>query len=151
MKIFCLMMVFVLLVSFKVSAEDEAFVGREAFVEKHVLEIKKDLPLRIDEGTVFTDVRRDIDVVVYTYQLDLDTSEYDIKRKIMLATEMRKEMCGAMKSNVCIYLKDVLDHGFTVNSIYQDKKGLEIFQCTFLPEMCGNLPAVENLQINPTN
>lgn len=109
---------------------------REDFITKHVEDIKAELPTRVDEGTTFFDVERQGDVILYTYRLDLDTSRYDAHRKAMVTAQMRQLMCPDLEKGVCRYMKDVLDHGFQINSLYQDKNGLEIFQCVFMADMC---------------
>ncbi len=126
-----------LFLALNVSAQETTGnLEREDFISKHVDDIKAELPARIDEGTTFFDIERQGDVILYTYRLDLDTSRYAAHRKAMLTTEMRQLMCPDLEKGVCQYMKDVLDHGFQINSLYQDENGIEIFQCVFMADMC---------------
>lgn len=110
--------------------EDKEFTTNEEFIEESILEIKEELPLKIDEVVILTDITGGDDIIKYYYEISSDyILENDfidsIKESIIMKTCNKEE------------LKMFFNRGISIEYIYQDYSGNEQF-IIVTPEDCSD-------------
>jgi len=99
--------------------------------------IKKSLPKKIDEITMWTDILYENNTIAYVYQADIDTSKFSKEERKNLESSIKNEACVNAYKEMCPKIKSMfIDDGINMQIRYIDINNVELNYCDFNKVTC---------------
>lgn len=116
------------------TASDEE---KKKIIDKAVSQSKKNLPYKIDDATVWTDVYAENNEIHYVYKVEMDIGALAPEQAATLKPVLQKQICSAIVPSMCGVVKDILlKKGIPLVTHYNDKTGTELAFCRLTEADC---------------
>ena len=94
------------------------------------------LPVQIQNGIRWIDIRRTGKEIKYTYIVNIDTASLDDSERTNMIARLQDFGCRQLLPAMCQGLVVMFASGLTASTVYHDSFGNFLFDCTFTPTIC---------------
>lgn len=116
------------------TADDEE---KKKIIDEAISLSKKNLPYKIDDSTVWTDIYAENNEIHYTYRVEMDISTLAPEQLAGLKPVLQNQICSAIVPSMCGAVKDILlKKGIPLVTHYNDKTGTELVSCRLTESDC---------------
>ena len=120
-----------------VSGQSVPDAEKQKIIDEAISQTKQNLPYKIDDSTVWTDVYAQNNEIHYTYKVEMDTSTLSPEQSAALKPVLEKQICATIMPSMCGVVKDIfLKKGIPLVTHYNDKSGNELASCRLTESDC---------------
>lgn len=94
------------------------------------------LPVQIQNGIRWIDIRRTGKEIKYTYIVNIDTASLSDGERTNMIARLQDFGCRQLLPAMCQGLEVMFASGLTASTVYHDSFGNFLFDCTFTPTIC---------------
>lgn len=111
--------------------------AKKKIIDDAIVQTKKNLPYKIDDSTVWTDVYAQDNEIHYIYRIEMDSSSLPPGQLAVLKPVLQNQVCSSIVPSMCGAVKDILlKKGIPLVTHYNDKTGEELASCRITEADC---------------
>lgn len=110
---------------------------KKKIIDEAISQSKNNLPYKIDDAMVWTDVYAENNEIHYVYKVEMDISALAPGQIATLKPVLQKQICSTVVPSMCGVVKDILlEKGIPLVTHYNDKTGAELVSCRLTEADC---------------
>ena len=118
--------------------EEELLKRNNKEIDAQLQNMKDMLPLEIQNGIRWIDVKRLNKEIQYTYIVNVNSADWNDEERMVMMSSLQDFGCRQLLPAMCEGSQVIFASGFSAVTTYHDSFGNYLFDCSFTPEICSS-------------